>query len=416
MNALGFATEEQMRVWLRGCLQSIEGLNEIVLNPEILEPRTDDSSQTRAIRDSFGYCKSALHINEVVTDNEDISLADGEVLKPDFVLYAVEDEAMVIVELKNLVSPSRQAGTELSAYAGELRSHLPFLSDGDVVNVLISSVWPTLLRHYVAHEIVWIGRKIICMKPVECEQGHKLEIVDPALFADGIDVKVSSYEMGGHQLCLYDDGLYGGGSRTRLDANTRQMRATLQMMAARGNALRSHGFAFLWKDRSAISLAPYSITMVQAAPFQGVAKFLPDLPQGVAPRPIQKRLLKLVGDYDPAGHSKALSEVLQVARRALGRVSSPRAEGFTLWPQLREMMDARVGPVARAELIAFAGWGRFGDSFADHLIRCFGDGELSRAHDDPELGLDVIAELLTDERPIPPGYYGEGEADEEEPQ
>src|SRR5689334_14728819 len=90
--------------------------------------------------------------------------------------------------------PSRQAGTEAGAYAGELRSHLPFLSDGDVVNVLISSVWPTLLRHYVAHEILWIGRKVLCLEPVEVGESHSLKIVEPARFTDDVDAKVSSHE------------------------------------------------------------------------------------------------------------------------------------------------------------------------------------------------------------------------------
>jgi hypothetical protein len=396
---MSFPSEEAMQEWLSSRLKEVDGLGEIVLNPEIVEAVDTDSPQVRSIRESFRYSLQGLWITEVITENENISLSHGEILKPDFVLYALETQSLLIVELKNIAGPTRQAATEASAYAGELRSHLPFLADGDVINVIISPVWPALLRHHVAHDILWIGRKILCLEPVELWGLHALKVVDPAVFTDDASAAVSAEELGGFQLCLYDDGLYGGASRDRFDHAVPQMRAALQMMAARGNALRSHGFAFLWKDNWTASLAPFSITLVHAAPFKGVGRFLLTLPEGSEPASMQMKLLKLVREFDPGGQSQTLQEISDVADQALSRILKPRPEGFTHWGQLRREIED-----VRSQLLAFAGWGRFGDRFSERLTALYAAGDFDAKHDDPDLGLAVVAELVTGTVPPDPAY------------
>lgn len=396
---MSFSSEDAMQRWLSGRLAEVDGLGEIVLNPEVADSIETDSPQVRSIRESFRYSLQSLGITEVITENENISLSPGEILRPDFVLYGAETESLIIVELKNIAGPTRQTATEASAYAGELRTHLPFLADGDFISVVISPVWPTLLRHYVAHDILWIGRKILCLEPVEFSGGHALKIVDPVGFTDDASAAVSAEELGGYQLCLYDDELCKGASRSRFDHAVPQMRATLQMMAARGNTLRSHGFAFLWKDNWTASLAPFSITLVHAAPFQGVGRFLLSLPEDSEPTPMQMKLLQLVSEFEPGGQSQTLEEITEVARQALGRILNPRAEGFTHWGQL---YGAIMGQ--RSQLLAFAGWGRFGDRFSEKLKALYGAGDFTAKHDDPDLGLTVVEELVTAMAPPNPAY------------
>jgi len=124
----------------------------------LLTPNSNDLSSLipttkveQAIVASYSRCLASLSITKVISEDQNISISGRESLKPDFVLFAPETESIVIVELKNISGPTRQAGTELGAYSGEIRTAMPHLSDADIVHVLISPVWPTLLCHYVFH-------------------------------------------------------------------------------------------------------------------------------------------------------------------------------------------------------------------------------------------------------------------------
>jgi hypothetical protein len=132
---------------------------------------------------------------------------------------------------------SRQAGTELGAYAAEVKTYIPFLSDGDLFNVVISTEWPTLLRHYIFHEIFWQQKNYICLQPVLVEKEVKLEILKiETLLEANVTTKVSKRHITGYQWCLYDDNLYKEPeNKTRLDPYIRQMEAALSAMAVEGN-------------------------------------------------------------------------------------------------------------------------------------------------------------------------------------
>lgn len=123
---MAFNTEAEMHEWLRSYLLEMEGLSAVIVNMDICDKVNGEPTHIRKVRDTFKYCSGFLYHTELLIDNQNISISERDILKPDFVLYSPDSEGIVIVELKNLVSASRQAGTEASAYAGELRSHLPF--------------------------------------------------------------------------------------------------------------------------------------------------------------------------------------------------------------------------------------------------------------------------------------------------
>lgn len=64
---------------------------------------------------------------------------------------------------------SKKLEEAAGAYAGELKSHLPFISDVDIIHVVISPHWPTLLRHFIFNEIFWMQRNILCLEPYKKE-------------------------------------------------------------------------------------------------------------------------------------------------------------------------------------------------------------------------------------------------------
>lgn len=377
-----------MQVWLSEELEKCDGIGDLICNIEILDNIKPKNLAEQKLWESYRTCRSSLYLTEKFSENENISLSAGEGLKPDFVLYAPETESIVIVELKNISGPTRQAGTELGAYAGELRTWLPFCATGDIVFVVISVEWPTLLKHFVRHEVFWHSRNIICLQPKEIGGCIKLEILSFAEICEDIfSFKMSERHIGGYQLCLYDHSLYGENpDRTRLDNHLEQMNAALQSMAVQGNSLNSHGFAFLWRDNWEQSLAPYSITMVNAAPFQSIERFfhLEELPSSE----MLNRFLKIIGEYDPQGHSDSLSKITKAGRRLLDSFCAPRMEGFTDWGTLRDIM------LPRGELVAFIGWGIFGEVFYRELAKEYQSGNINCPHNSPQLGLKVLSEIL----------------------
>ena len=390
-----FRSEDHLRQCLKAALAQVGGLWELVSNDDYLEIfQPQDISQERLLR-SFQYCRKALYITEEITENENLSLKRGDVLKPDFLLYAVEAECIVIVELKNLKGPTREAGTELAAYAAEVRSYLPFISDGDVVNIIISTEWPTLLRHYVAHEVFWMQRNVLCLTPEETADGLTLEIFPiEALLQDQMLLRLHPNAIGGYQLCLYDNELYGENpDKTRLDAYIPQMKAAMSAIAVTGEKHKSHGFAFLWKDNWELSLAPYSITFGNVAAFQGIGTFLLGVESLDELTEIQQRFIRLVQEYGPEGHGQSLETIVENACRFLDGFCSPRREGYTHWGDLRSIM------LPRAELVSFVGWGLFGELFQDRLSKEYEQGNIALLPDSAELGLSLTDEIIDENAP-----------------
>jgi hypothetical protein len=384
-----FASESKMQEWLSSALSNAAGLADLIVNLDLLKKEVASNPVESRIQQSFRTCASSLYITEKFSENENISISDVDSLKPDFVLYAPETESMIIVELKNIVGPTRQAGTELAAYSCEVKTAIPFLSDGDIVHVLISTEWPTLLKHFARHEIYWQRRNLLCMQPIKKVNGEiGLRILSLSELAEDLtSFKIGQEYLGGYQICLYDNELYSENpNRKRLDKYIEQFKSALNSMAITGNRLNSHGFAFLWKDSWSRSIAPYSITVLNFAPFQSVERFL-HIDKGEWPD-IVWRFIKLVQKNTPEGHGNTLSAITESCKDLLDQVCSPQVEGFTHWGALRGIMDGR------ADYIAFVGWGLFGEVHLEKLRETYHNGNISCPSMSPELGFSVISEIV----------------------
>lgn len=383
-----FENEGKMQVWLEGEITARGSLSELI--DEIAIDHGDPTSRaSKKIDESYRYCIQSLHILEVIAKDEDIALAKKDRLKPDILAYAPETQSMVLLELKNISRPTRQAGTELSAYCSEINNYLPFISDADIVNVIVSNEWPTLLRRHVVQDILWRGRKLLCLRPYLFGSEIRLQTVSPKeLGCAEVDLKLATQHMGGFQLCLHDNDIDSRNpDRTRLEQYMPQMRSAMSAMAAKGNLAGNHGFAFLWKDHWELTLAPYSITILNVAAFNRLDRFLIDLPQGENLSDMQERFLRLVTEHSPEGHGQSLNELTDEAERFLKGFCSPRPEGFTTWPALLHIMDAR------AEYVSFAAWGFFGERHLDLLQEKYKEGK-SPIFDAPNLGLELVDRVI----------------------
>ncbi|WGE68272.1 hypothetical protein NYR77_04400 [Actinobacillus equuli subsp. haemolyticus] len=390
-----FEREADMQLWLKNKLKECWGLSELIANIEQLEEFSPSNEEEQKIYTSFNNCLEALHLNTIFSSDENISLSENEILRPDFVLYAPESQGVVIVELKNSANAARQAGTEISAYSGELKNHILFLSDGDIFNVIISPEWRTLLKRSVLHEIFWKHRNVLCLKPIKQEDGEiKLEILSiKELLNTPLKYNIPEEYLCGYQICLYDDELYKKSDEyeANFDANINQMKAALSLMATEGEHKASHGFAFLWKDNELVpngySLCPYNITLMNIAPFQSVERFLQS---DSNLSNMQRRWLELVSKEDPTGHGYTFNSITGMGEKFLSSFCSPITEGYFDWNNHKIIMFENN----RANLVAFVGWGIFNSVFNEKLLIEYSKGNLNTPIDCPKLGLETIDTII----------------------
>ncbi|MBX9899960.1 MAG: hypothetical protein K2Y28_04165 [Burkholderiaceae bacterium] len=381
-----FTSEQQMQNWLSGQLDSLESLTELIVGQEIIEGfKPKDYAEARIVG-SIKKVLSSLHHTIKISEDENITCSGTEVLRPDFVMFSPETESLVIVELKNLVSPSRQAGTELAAYSAGIRKFVPLLAEGDICHVLISSVWPTLLKHYARDQILWQGRNLLCLRPIELATSEiALAIVDPTEIAgNGHEHRLTHEQVGGYQICLYNYI-----KNVDLTQHENQLRAAIQLMANEGSRQRSHGFAYLWRDHACFSLAPYSITCMNIAPFVFTEEMLNE--DEVANAPFFNKFYNVVHDFHPEGHGETLREISEIGSRFVENICDPRYEGFFPWDRHRMIMQSR------AEKIAFVGWGIFGDLFYSELQKKYLSWGAVKDFMDPEIG-DFAIDTLVETR------------------
>ncbi|CAK2249947.1 conserved hypothetical protein [Vibrio crassostreae] len=388
-----FENESKMQEWLVSELEGLDGLNDLISNSDYLDSYEADSEEASKVISSFSKCAKSLNILELISEDENISIERPDSLRPDFLFYSAESQGVVIVELKNISGPTREVGTELSAYSCEVRSYIPYLSEGDLFHVIISNHWPTLMRHYIFHEIFWNQKNIICLQPKNTDDGIKLEIISiDSILEANVGFSISERHLAGYQLCLYDNNLYDrSADRSRLDSHIEQMKTAIQVMSSEGHRQRSSGFAFLWKDHLEISLAPYSISIFNMAPFKSIERFLHEVSSLDDLTEMQMRFLKLTQWHAPTGHGDALQNISDSGEPFLRKFCSPRLEGFHEWIDYKPMM------LDRAELLSFHCWGIFEEMRNIVLKEEYDRGNLCLKVDDPQLGLEVINRIINDE-------------------
>ncbi|EKM15028.1 hypothetical protein VCHENC01_0648 [Vibrio harveyi] len=388
-----FENESKMQEWLVDELDGLDGLNDLISNSDYLDNYKPVSEEASKVLSSFKKCARSLNILDLISEDENISIERPDSLRPDFLFYSAESQGAVIVELKNISGPTREVGTELSAYSCELRSYIPHLSEGDLFHVIISNHWPTLLRHYIFHEIFWNQKNMICLQPQDTSDGIKLKIISiNSILEANVGFSISERHLAGYQLCLYDNNLYDrNADKNRLDSHIEQMNTAIQVMSSEGHRQRSNGFAFLWKDHLDISLAPYSISIFNIAPFKSIERFLHEVDSVNDLTEMKKRFLKLTQWHAPTGHGDALQSVADSGVPFLNKFCSPRLEGFHDWVEYKPMM------LKRAELLSFHCWGIFEEMRNIVLKEEYDQGNLDLEIDDPQLGLAVINRIIDSE-------------------
>lgn len=169
------------------------------------------------------------------------------------------------------------------------------------------------------------------------------------------------------------------------------MKTAIYAAEKKANSHNSHGFAFLWKDKWE-SLAPYNITLVNFAPFQSLERFFHE--ENYQPSEMVKRFIEIKSDFGPIGHGASLYSITSITKKFCENFCTPRIEGFETWDNLRRMMTERC------ELISFHSWGIFGELYFDKLKVKYDEGKFSISTNDPNLGIELIDELVDPDYPF----------------
>lgn len=384
-----FKNEKAMQIWLEDKLDKVDGLIEIIDNVQEIIDYTPENISEVKIKKSYLHCLQSLYLHESLTKDENISSTKGDSLRPDILAYAPETQSLVIIELKNQGGATREAGTELSAYASEIKSSLSYLSDGDIVNVIISPCWPPLLKHHIYNNVFWQGKNTICLEPIKKNNEILLKIVDISLFVQSeLPAKISEEHLGGYHICLYDDSQYlKERPETKLPQYLSLIKTSISSMATTGEKMNTHGFAFL---RSGTCLSPYLITLVNAAPFKSIERILhsnniesyDDLPL------IEQKILDVYLEHSPEGHGFSLDSLYNSGIHLLQNVCSPTPEGFTSWSEMKEEI------MSSHEIIYFDSWGVFKEIAISKLSEKYKVREFDIDLNNVDLGFEVINEII----------------------
>lgn len=391
-----FKNENDMQSWLENEMEDIEGLGSLLFDIESIENYEPRNEVELKIKNSYLHCLPSLYLAEIITKNQNISSSSGDVLKPDILAYGIERESLILIELKNLSGATREAGTELAAYSGELKGYLSHLSDGDIMNVIISTFWPTLLKHYVFNNIVWQNKNMICLEPCVVENKIVLKPLDLKILLQAeTPQKFASEHLCGYHICLYDHSQNSTNrAPTKLHGQIEVIKASIARMAAEGEKANSHGFLILTEEINGYGNAPYMITLVNAAPLSSIERYFhsdeiktyKDLPF------IGQKIYDIVTYYEPLGLGANTSKIFTSGKPYLKKICTPNIESINPWTILRQEINNGI-----TEAIYFESWGVFKEKSMEILFNKYQNGDYDFTLNSIELGFEVIEELIDEQ-------------------
>lgn len=191
-----FETEQQVQDWLESVVAA-EKLTEIIEgtdrvqnalawseSPDFRPPFPIDYLTRLGNLRAAAHVLAALHSLELVSkNNRSISLEKGERLFVDLLYCARETSQFVLFEIKNQDGSAREAVSEIIAYEHEALNHTPFSSANDVMMVIVSRKYSTLLDHAVSGLNTWSRRRVLCLRFDDSAETPRLIVHIPAAWS-----------------------------------------------------------------------------------------------------------------------------------------------------------------------------------------------------------------------------------------
>jgi hypothetical protein len=143
--------------------EQLRGILENPSNPNVIPTPSVDHLIRRRIAHAARQVLDSLIDLQVISVDRNIS-GQGGTLRPDVLAFDRTRRRLVCFEFKRASGAAREALTELLAYEQEIRNNLPFTSEDNVVFVIMSTTWSTLLEHAVGGAIVFGNRRVLCLE------------------------------------------------------------------------------------------------------------------------------------------------------------------------------------------------------------------------------------------------------------
>jgi len=178
---------------------------------------------------------------------QNISIDDSEKLYPDIILYNYNNNKYFILELKRSSSAEREAVTEILGYKLEIKNHLPFINNGDVPLIIVSTEFGDLLLHSIA-SLLFDNIPVLCLKPIiNNDIFENFMIMDVSAWTNLSVSSVDSMTFTGWTICLY------GKDDKQISANEFYNDAIIAVDYLKNDANRigSHGFCIVWESLDA---------------------------------------------------------------------------------------------------------------------------------------------------------------------
>ncbi len=198
----------------------------------------------------------SFHDLVLVSSDTSISKTVGEILRPDLVCFSMEQNVIVLFELKENSQTARQTMTELLAYEHEIKNQLPFLSFTDIYYVVVSTEWSTLMEHSLAALNTWSGHKVLgLLLQVQSNKWQLTPHIPNAwsyIRANGLPPG-SLYTL---NLCLYPKGKVAN-----IDEPPYELFTAREMVGRKGEQIHSTGFTLAWENTFPDIIAKWILTV-----------------------------------------------------------------------------------------------------------------------------------------------------------
>lgn len=265
--------ESEIVDWLVALIKK-DQLQETISNTESLLKISKSARQASFIRtfsiDQVSRLASAdaaqvvlenLGLLDVIAVNKSISLATGEVLRPDILCFNPESRTLVVFEVKRETFTERQTITELAGYEHELRNVLPFLGNFDICFVVVAKDWATLLDHAVANLNAWSAKNCLALKVDIDSRPFRLACHLPEAWH-----LTGSFGLPPDALQTISVYLAEEEPDTSEHSPPRSLVTAMDVITRAGDRANSHGFMMLWKDVNGMGRGRWALTLCAVDP------------------------------------------------------------------------------------------------------------------------------------------------------
>lgn len=202
----------------------------------------------------------------LVACNENISIFQDDILKPDLVLMDRESGTIIVIELKKSHQTARQAMTELIAYGQAIEQLYP---SAQIAFVLVAPDWRPLLDYAVLNHVATGRKKMLALEVAPLgPAGFSLKVRVDALTREMRDLTIHPKSLPAETIS------YERRKATWTRYCPIEVTRALSTIAREGDRSGGTGFALLWRSRgdhgyqwhiTVMALNPFALINAPAA-------------------------------------------------------------------------------------------------------------------------------------------------------